>query len=357
MRSLVPVASRFVSATMVSLGLASCRAVLEIEIKELTADEADAGPGVAPDAATVADADSEVTDAGTDTATCGACRVCSDQGICVGELVTRLDGSSGQLVGADQYLFYASSTLAGSAHRVAKNGKSAVVVAQDLGDRLRLRQSGVGLFIVQGAKGRIALFPNDGSGTKSIATGVTGLVDVAANGTSLYVARTNEIDVMPQAGGTPAAITTVASNVTSLVADDEHVFFADDSGLVRIDHAGGGRQVLLGKSIERLVQGGDDLFFFTTVNAGHVFRMPKTGGTPVAVASSQVIGGFAIEGNYLYYTCESGMVRRVRNDLGATDANTPVTVAEGQENGTDLVLGLKADLYWLAGSAIFSGSR
>ena len=71
------------------------------------------------------------------------------------------------------------------------------------------------------------------------------------------------------------------------------------------------------------------------------------------IVSDAIIGGFAVDEASVYYTCENGLVRRAKKGLRVVDGNVPVNLAEARDNGTDVALGEKADLFWIAGNAIF----
>ncbi|MFO0735811.1 MAG: DUF5050 domain-containing protein [Labilithrix sp.] len=268
----------------------------------------------------------------------------------------RLDPSGGGLIAAQQYLFYVSPGANGSVHRVAKNGKKDETLLPNLGDGLRLELGASGVFVGQGMAGKVVLLPSDGSGNKTIASGEIGLVDLAVNGAQLFLARSNGIRVMAQTGGPSTPIAT-AKNPTAIAADDDYVFFADDDGLVRIDHAGGGRTVLVNEAVARFVLDTGHVYF-STARGGNIFHVDKAGtNQPSMIVSDAIIGGFAVDEASVYYTCENGLVRRAKKGLRVVDGNVPVNLAKARDNGTDVALGEKADLFWIAGNAIFSAEK
>lgn len=168
----------------------------------------------------------------------------------------------------------------------------------------------------------------------------TEICHLSASGDRAVVALIPALDRSPKPGRPPYQILSVTARGEAKVlvepegllclaggpitGDDTHVYYAEArKGLFRVPTAGGDRELLAGDvSAQQLTTFGDTLFFAT--HRGEVFRLPKTGGKPVALGDLGLVPNcLAVDGERVYSgsSATSGTIASVAATRGGKPAH------------------------------------
>jgi len=154
-----------------------------------------------------------------------------------------------------------------------------------------------------------------GAASEPLATGQSGVGDMAIDGTHVYWTSTSADAVrrVLKTGGTIEELVTSSPSPSGLTVDATYVYFGDDSAqaLARVPKAGGVPEVLSSDAGKVRRVAADDSFVYWTENGqGSVRRVPVGGGaTTTLMANVGGAMGIALDEACIYFTdASSGSV-------------------------------------------------
>jgi hypothetical protein len=363
-------ASRLIRLVLAGSLAVGCRALLEIEEKELVTDGGalgDAGGDVVHDAADGVGADAACplvcadvcVDPMTDEKNCGRCghdcRAPCGEGRCVGrQIATGVRPSRLRQAGAT--LFVTTDTMGGRVLRLPKKGSDDRVIAQNVGGNVDLVVSEPWLYVASPSQARIARVGTDGGVLEDLALGETNAARVTADGVTLFFARSapNDVRALPLAGAPPTTLVTPVAAPTWIGADDTYVFYASstlpDVGVWRIAKDGSGKSRIDTAAATKAALDQDAVYAFDTATFT-IRRIPKLGAdAPMVLAEvGGTAGGLAVDDAFVYFTT-GNLVRRAPKGAPGTAED----VAIGSGAAGEIVVGEAGDLFWTTPQSIFS---
>jgi hypothetical protein len=202
------------------------------------------------------------------------------------------------------------------------------------GDEIFFSESGGG----EGPPGPIASAPLTGGKATVLATS-NGYASVNADSSHVYWADQDkgQIESLPVRGGTPTILASGLAGPGGLALEDETLYFMDTSGDLLSLPASGGDVTTLYKGpglppdtateywAPAIAVDADSVYFsectgLMGVSSSSLYRLPRSGGTPILLASSCAVG-IAVDSTDVYWTSGedvSGEVRSVPIGGGPT---------------------------------------
>ncbi|MCA9622135.1 MAG: hypothetical protein KC731_24095 [Myxococcales bacterium] len=159
-----------------------------------------------------------------------------------------------------------------------------------------------------GNDGRLIAVDEGCAGTKILADGLSGLVDVVAGGGRVQWRDAAGFHSVPAEGGAVVTLEGLAnpsSTFGALASDDDHVYATDGTSVVRWPHTGGAAESVttIQCGATDLALSGADLFITQGGCGGDVLRIPKAGGPlPETISNLQYSDEVVTNGTYLVWS-------------------------------------------------------
>jgi hypothetical protein len=182
-------------------------------------------------------------------------------------------------------------------------------------------------------------------GSKQKLVSCTGCGKLAVDGSYLYFNNGGAVYRIPKAGGTKTKLaTSYVDDFADMALDSYYVYFAGHDGVKRVPKAGGSVKLLSTKvnQVRGLTLDASYVYWVNLAASGSslgtIYRVPKAGGTSVALLSTTLPYDVVVDSSYLYWTSLQSIVWRSAKDGKnawplAYSQNTPTDLAA---NGTHL---------------------
>jgi hypothetical protein len=236
---------------------------------------------------------------------------------------------------------------AGSIRSVPKAGGVIAIVAAEISGPTFLAATNEALFWTTGGAGNVQTTPKVGGNIVNIATGIAGPFGIAVGGNTAYFGNVTPgtVQSVPVAGGAVTTLATGQTNVLGLGVDGEWLYWVN--GAFGNNNTAIMRLRLDGQSVPEVFAAGQTRPSAVAFDTTHVYwtawtgngadairRCPKSGcvGDPQTVVSGLQLGGgtnascITIDETHLYWTSQAtASVHRIPKNGG-----TPVVLATSQ---------------------------
>jgi hypothetical protein len=153
------------------------------------------------------------------------------------------------------------------------------------------------------------------------------IADIALDATDVYFTAPDagQVMVVSKTGG-PFGILAYVESPGAIAVDDQDVFFATQTAVMKAAKTGGGYEVLAwDDTVADLAIDADFVYWVTDLDCGSVKRIPKTGNNGVTLASNQGLPwAVAVDESFVYWLeAQSNRVMK----LDKSGAGVPVPLA------------------------------
>lgn len=221
-------------------------------------------------------------------------------------------------------IYFTRSTTTGEVHRVPKTGGTSTLLGTMTGSASTIALDSTHVYALSSYQ--VARFPKAG-GTKENLYSSGDIQSLAVDGayayitTNLFALGGAKLSRLPKTGGTPFALSPSLNNPGPVALDATYGFVATLEGVTRVTLATGAASAVAIFSkpggVERVAPFGSYLYFVVdtdtviggTTFGGFVGRVPILGGNvdylatiPDNPISGGIVGGLAVDANYVYFT-------------------------------------------------------
>jgi hypothetical protein len=234
--------------------------------------------------------------------------------------------ASGQLgpdgLAVDEAFVYWTNSVSGTVMRLALEGGTPQTIVSGLHAPRDLALHSTGLYFASAVNHVVMRSAPDGSAPAIVAQIEDPVLSVSVNDAAVFFGTASAVARVGHGGGEVTVIAPGQSNVVSLFASTDRVFWVSQGpkasshagAIGSVDPEGGTATLIATQQFSPMTVVADDAFvYWTNLSGGTVMKAPLGGGSAVMLASAQPQPwGAALRGDALYWTCfGSGEVRKL----------------------------------------------